>query len=225
MATAFNRVVKHTSRFFLRAKITNITEITNRSHGDLQNLLVDDHTQYLLARVFRRGLETIGRVVTVQTLVNSVVETALLDITVAAATLQTQGGLWCWAIGDYINNTAAISNLTVKARYGATDFWSSGAQGIPQGVTRRAWTYLCYLGAANATGAQKAGGQFNLGPLGSDGGGGGLSVENALGGHFALAIDSTVAQQFQLRFLHGTANAAIDIRLQWAILMYLASAA
>jgi hypothetical protein len=155
----------------------------------------------------------LDRDVAVATVDTSAAETTVYSYTVVAATLSTNKALRLTMLADYLNNTGGASNLTVKAKYGGTAFYTSTTFSVTQSASRRAVRLVCELTGRNATNSQQASGTFLLsGASGVTGAGSAPTVD--FGVYTNLAIDSTADQALLVTVQHGTSDANISFRAQ-----------
>jgi hypothetical protein len=170
----------------------------------------------------------LDRQVTLQTVVNTTVETTVYTFAVAGGTLGTNKTLHLSLIGDFLNNSGASCTLTVRVKYGGTTIFQAAITNVNTGANRAPLLLDVEITAANATNAQRAKTVWFYDAVNSGGvagiavtkdyvGGGGQGVLAAGSGfgfavHNAVAEDSTASKNLVITFQSGTANASIDMR-------------
>ena len=154
------------------------------------------------------------RDVSVTEVVSTVTETTVYSYSVTGGTLSTNKMLRLIMIGDYLNNSGAARNLTLRAKYGATTIAEYAMTAIAASASRRAASLVLWLSANNATNSQRAGSQVDLGAADSAGSPpttftfqtGGHEVHNA------VAEDSTAAKTLALTVEHSASDANLSFR-------------
>lgn len=182
-------------------------------------------TGTVLTQARMRALASVvGLAQTQVEVVNTVVATDVVSVTVPAGILSTKNALRLTLIGDYLNNDGAVRGLTLTASYGASAIISS-APNLEASASRRNVRIEVMLGAGNAANVQRGMGSIIIGGAGGGAGGdaGALPGSNAaginhLGAAFSLAVDSASAQSFKVTVTHGTASTNISFRMQYAVL-------
>lgn len=157
----------------------------------------------------------LNRVVATTTVVNTVTESNLYSLVIPGGSLAGTDNLRLILAGDYLNNTGGSKNLTMRVKFGATTVAATTAVGLAASATRRKWR-MTLLILMNGTTEERFGGDLLIGSgvaaeidgLGTNHGPiYGLAAENT-------ATDKTLAVTAQ----HGTADAALDIRVHAALL-------
>lgn len=163
----------------------------------------------------------LDRQVTLQTVVNTGVETSVYTFSVPGNTLSTNKTIRVSGIGDVKDNAAGGPHTwTVRVKYGATTFATDVITNGAASANRGAMLFEFELTAANATNVQKS--KMNLWL--SDG-----NVNNATGTHNVTvgtysggmahnvfstgAEDSTAAKNLVVTFANSIADANMDMRL------------
>lgn len=160
----------------------------------------------------------IDRQVTLQTVANTVTETAVYTFAVPGGTLSTNKTLRLSLEGDHIINAGSADSVAVKVKYGATTIFSATVAAVNNGANRGNLQLDVELTAANATGAQRSKGVMFVGDSSQNNAGGvatdlvSLNSYVKYGGHVAIAEDSTASKNLVVTFQMGTANASIDMR-------------
>lgn len=170
-----------------------------------------------LHAVPRQYVDSLNRVTSPVTVVNTLTETDLYNFQVPGGTLSTDRVLHLLAVCDSLNNTGAGVNYTVRAYYGGVKIFDSGAVAVVQRALRGSHLIDVHLLAQGATGAQVARARWrgqssgisdaSLGLSDTSEGFSRFAVRNAIG------VDSTAAQALRLTVQMSVANAAIDFRL------------
>ncbi len=195
------------------------------SVADMQTY-VSDNTNYLKDQV-DAAVKVLTRQVTLQTVTNTVTETAVFTYAVPGGTLGTNKILRLTLNGDFTNNSGGLITVTIRVKYGATTIFSSAMTNVNTGGNSNPLALFCELGAANATNAQRAMTQMFFGATNSGGatgtaptidfvGGSGGSLSAGAGAvaaatHESVAEDSTSSQNLVVTFQMGTANASITM--------------
>lgn len=182
-----------------------------------------------LALAGASGGITVYRKTTLKDVVNTTAEVDLLngEIVIGAGVMSTDKRLRVVLICDYLNNSGVSQTLTLAVKLGATTLWKdtlTGAAAISSAAVRRALRIeldLANLGVANS---QFLSGLFWLSnPIAATAGLGDFSERVAVaddiwGGGFggSAGEDTTLAKALAVTAQHGTANAALSCRLQYA---------
>jgi len=196
------------------------------SVADMQTY-VSDNTNYLKDHV-DLAPQRFDRQVTLQTVVNTVTETAVYTKAVAGGTLGTDKILEFSMIGDQLNNSGGTTTMLVKVKYGATTIFSASLTAVNSGANRGPLNLRGKICAAGATNSQRCEITAWVNPLnegtvfgtaiakdftgGSGGGallaGGTFSFSNDIN----IGEDSTASKNLVITFQNGNANALIDMR-------------
>lgn len=152
-------------------------------------------------------------------LVSSAAMTALFTQSVPGGTIGAGGGLEILMIADYINNSGANRNLSLKVTYGATDFWGDQASLITPSSTRRGVFMHCILSAENSPTSLRLVGDASIGSLnsGSIAGFGVMSgfdpfMYTQIRGTLSAAEDSRNATNLIVSAQHSSSASTIEIR-------------
>lgn len=160
----------------------------------------------------------LDRQLTLQTVANTVTETAVYTFAVPGGTLGTTRGLRLSLIGDHLINNGSADSCQIKVKYGATTIANGTVAVINNGANRGGVQLTCELQAMAATNVQRAKCLFQVGDSTQSNAVGVLgSVSSAntytmYGVHNSVAEDSTASKNLVVTFQMGTANALIDMR-------------
>lgn len=171
------------------------------------------------------GVRVLDRKVTLQDVVNTVVETTVYTFAVPGGTLLTTKQLRLQLIGDVLNNSGGSDAFVFRLKFGATTIhtWNATITN-GAGANRRSLHAQLLLSAANATGAQISHARAAIGNNSGSTATGALAPANADAGqpvegvNNAIAEDTTAAKTLSITFQHGTADPAISTRLLAAVL-------
>lgn len=149
-----------------------------------------------------------------QEVVNTVTETTVYSYSVPANTLGSNRELFLHAKGDYLNNSGAGSDFTVKVKLGSTTIFTGPTVNHSANASRRSWTIKAYICAANATNAQRVDAQYVAPAIAHAVDGIAGSAGNTLyaATHNSVAEDSTSALTLSITVQHGTAAATISAK-------------
>jgi hypothetical protein len=173
--------------------------------------------------------ETSYKKTTEKDVVSTVSETDLLngEITIGAGVPGTDKMIRVTLLGDYLNNSGAARDLTLKIKFGGTTLWDETITAITATATRRAWRLVFEIGMLGA-----ANSQFFAGVLsGSQGAAttglgdsvavahwssnNGLSV--AFGSNGTHSLDTATSKLLEVTATHSTNNASLSMRLKYAL--------
>lgn len=150
-----------------------------------------------------------------QTVVNTTTETSVFSGTVPGGTLGTNNLLILRMCGDIFNNTGANQTVTFRVKYGGTTIHTFTTINIGS-ITpdRYADIFTVFLGAENATNAQRSMMEHKQGGAGSGDGtvSGGNDHQTSV--NRLLTIDSTSDQTLEVTVQLPTASANLDYRRQ-----------
>lgn len=178
----------------------------------------------VLARAHWRKLTTKDVVNTVST-----VDLLNAEITIDAGAMSTNRAIRATLIGDYLNNTGSAQNGNLLLKFGATSLWGDtlgGAGGIVASATRHPWVAEFTLANLGATNSQQLGGYFWFGMATAGIGAGVGTLGTAFSGQTtafgttvsgSAAEDTTSAKAFTFSMSHNAANAALSMRLLFAL--------
>lgn len=164
-------------------------------------------------------------------IVNTLAETSVYTKTLGGGTLDVNGMVRVTAWGDYLNDSGAARNLTLKIKYGGTTMWADTVTSINNGATRYVWRLQADIAANAATNAQSLGGIFHLTSgtattgLGDivgfiNGGSPPLSIASVLFG--TASIDSTLNKDIDITVTHSTNNSSLSFRRYYVFLQKVA---
>lgn len=169
----------------------------------------------------------LDKTATTLTVSNTTTDTQLYGVTVPANTLGTSHLIRVSIGGTYTNNSGATTNLRLRIRYGGTTIWDDtvgATTGISTSGNNRAWRLDFTFAAAGSTLLQEGYGSFIMGHAGGTNtgtGDAGQTTGSSNGYEAAMyggsVVDSTAAQTFEVRVVHGAANANISISRQYAM--------
>lgn len=169
-------------------------------------------------------VQILNRAVAQVIVANTGVETSVYSFSVAGGTLGTNKRLRLTVFGDCLNNSGGNSNLTVRAKYGATTFGTLVGV-VTTAATRQGTKLTIDLMALNATGAQMGVLEtpvLGVGSFAVDGVSGSTLVHQTQhSAHNAIAEDSTAAKNLVVTVQHSVANAAIDFHMNAAFLEWM----
>ena len=195
------------------ASVVTVSDLNTHIRDNLNVLKTSINDDGTLDTVFNRQ-------VTLQTVANTVTETAVYTLSVPGGTLGTTKGLRLSLIGDQINNSGAGRTHTVRVKYGATTIFEAACSNVGNTATRSSLLLELELVAANATNAQRAKGMMCLGEGGATDTAGvarthSESTSDAtifFSVHNAIAEDSTAAKNLVVTYQMNNANASEDMR-------------
>lgn len=148
---------------------------------------------------------------------------------IPANTLGASGGIRVRLLGDYLNNSGAGQNLTLKVKFGGTVFWGDLEANAASATRTMVWLDFI-LANVGATNVNYAGGtvyrRFTSTPVGAGSAGGLQTYDDAHQsivpwGSTAQAIDTTSAQFLDITALHGGSASTVSIRRLFATAEYL----
>lgn len=170
-----------------------------------------------LARVYQASGTTID-------VVNTVTETAIFSQSLEANLLSSNGSVRLSLLCDYLNNSGANRNLTVRVKLGATTMFGDARTAITVSANRRVILIDLILGNLNATNSQMVQGTFQLtaATAGSVAGTGILDgATSGIGFMGTAAEDTTSAKTLAVTMEHSAANANLSVRARYATLMHM----
>jgi len=196
------------------------------SVADMQTY-VSDNTNYLKDHM-DLAPQRFDRQVSLQTVANTVTETAVYTKAVAGGTLGTDKMLEFTLIGDQINNSGGATTMRIKVKYGATTIYDASFTNVNAGANRGPIHIHGKLCAASATNSQRAEVNCWVDPL-NEGTVSGIAITKDFvggsaggavlgGGTFSFAVhnnigeDSTASKNLVITFQNGNASASIDMR-------------
>lgn len=164
----------------------------------------------------------LDRDVTQAEVVSNNTEVTVYSFSVPGNTLGTNKAIRITIFGDYLNNSGAPSDLTVRYKYGATTFAAPAFPAVAASASRRAYRSVggggSLLFAVNATNAQMGTVFDGLGAPGALTGGSSSDQYAVFGGHHTtVAEDSTVAKTLAITIQHSVSAATISFRLHVVI--------
>lgn len=143
---------------------------------------------------------------------NSTTETSLFSGTVPGGTLGTNNLLILRQIGDFLNNTGANQTFTLRVKYGGTTIHTFTSVSWASNVNRRASLFTVFLGAENATNAQRSMMEHKQGGPGSDAGAANTGNDHNTSVNRGLTIDSTTDQTLEVTVQLPAADANLAYR-------------
>jgi len=157
------------------------------------------------------------------TIVNDATEQTVYSFTVAGGTLSTNRLLRLTVFGEILNNSGTARTLTLRAKYGGTQFAGPAIATIASSASRRAVRLTALLAADGATNAQQGQAELHVGSAVGVAGPDGTATAGAanldITAHTALAIDSTTNQTLLVTvLLGGTAHASWEYVMRAAYL-------
>lgn len=169
--------------------------------------------------------------------VNTTTETVLYTKSITANHMSTDRMLRLNVIGDYLNDSGAARNLTVKVTFGGTTLYLSTFGNVAVSATRRPFRVEVLLANLGVTNSQFMSGVIYLGSATLTSGGA-VGIGEVQGGHettdsvlgaakvkvtpFATngvaALDTTVARTLEVLVTHSAANASLSCRRKYGLL-------
>lgn len=131
--------------------------------------------------------------------------------TVPGGTLGTATLLILRMIGDFLNTSGAGQTFTIRVKYGGTTIHTFTSTAWASRAARRGDLSLVFLGAENATNAQRSH-MSHWQAESADGISGGGGNQYDVGVNRGIAIDSTVNQTLEVTVQLGAANADLAWR-------------
>ncbi len=156
----------------------------------------------------------------VQEIVNTAVETTLFSHVISAGEMTVNSALRFTLWGDLLNNTGVQKFGNMRIKLGGTNVLAGTWGGVNPLATRYRHRLDAVIGTGNTLSAQTAWGTNVIGGSGyTDGAWDGFAITKDMKGHnFALAIDLSIQQTFEVTFQHQDANANESYRKYFAML-------
>lgn len=164
---------------------------------------------------------------------NNAAEKALVSQVVPGGTLGTAKRIRLLAYGDQLQNGVG-GTPRWKVKWGGAAIWDAATPTMTLSAVRNAWLVSVELAASSDAGHQALGGSIRIGARSAPtvelqddvgllaagiGGFGSTDFAQAVvASNGPVAVDSTVAQTFELTFTHSTAHTSNELRLFAAIL-------
>jgi hypothetical protein len=162
---------------------------------------------------------------TSQSVASSITETSIYSFSVPANILDTDKCVRLTILGDYLNNSASTSTLTLKLNFGGTTQWTDVSAAQTSDADLRAFHFEAMVCNQNATNVQAIGGNAGLSNIATTTtGAGDLStvITAATGFQTPIsgigAIDTTAARTIDFLITHSVNNANTRLRKQYALL-------
>ncbi len=108
------------------------------------------------------GIQILDRDTSEQDVVSTVAETSIYSYSIPADLLGATGGVRLTLSGDFLDNTAGIDPVRLRAKLGATTVFDTSPNNIAVDSNRRKWTWeIWFLNGSTST--QRWGTRFGLG--------------------------------------------------------------
>jgi hypothetical protein len=159
---------------------------------------------------------TIERQLTTTTIVNSAVETDILNKTILGGLMATNRKIRVTISGNVLNNTGANTTFTLRIYFGGTVIYSDSTSSVATSASRRPFYIQFEIQNSGAANVNKMGGLVLIGAAGGlatglgDIGAAGLRESPIAHGATDLAINTANNQIVRVSIQLSTANAAHD---------------
>jgi hypothetical protein len=165
---------------------------------------------------------TLSKLTTEQSVVSSAALTSVFTTSVPGGSLSTAGVLKFTMTGECNNTTGAGSTFAVNVTFGGVNVTTTASLfTIQAGATHEGMMLEVWLNANGATNAQRSLARLSelqAGVLSDTFWSVGAVVHLSV--HSSLAIDSTIAQTFQVNVQHASASASISFK-RWTAMLEL----
>ena len=151
---------------------------------------------------------------------NTTTETDLVGAVITAGAMGTDRCVRCTILGDYLNNTAAAQDLTLKVKLGSATLYAC-TRSTSGDATRGGVRITVHLANQGGTAVQVGDVELRIGDeTAPTTGTGSFGTPRAFGNEALAAgtVDTTVNQTLGVTITHGVASASLSLRRTYALL-------
>ena len=148
------------------------------------------------------------------------------EITIPAGYMGTNGSVYGFMMGDYLNHSGSSRTLTIGMTFGATTIYGDTSGSIPTNTARHNWWCEFTIANLGATNLQFMMGEFywttaagattGIGDLATTAGSSAGPWAIPFGSNGTFAEDTTTAKNITFTAQHSTGDPELSIRLKYA---------